>query len=89
MSRLRTIDLLMDKRRFIVLNGHNKSGVIICEDVSWADLGLQERQPGTPVHLRTGANDAHLDPCEMCGHMGGIWVENVSTHEMHVDRCRG
>jgi hypothetical protein len=86
---MRSIDLLISKRPFIRLNGHTKKGTILCEDVSWEMLGLRERMPGETVHVRTQATVSHTTQCEVCGVRGGIWVENISTHASHRDKCGG
>lgn len=66
-------------------NGSKKETIVICEGASFASIGLVERLPTTPVHLR----DDEFERCQACGCYGGVWLMTVTDHAIHRDRCLG
>jgi hypothetical protein len=70
----------------IIVMGMRRTQVI-CEGVSWEDIGLRERVEGELVHVRTSPEADKDSPCDVCGLTGGVWLEKKTSHNIHRDRC--
>jgi glycerol kinase len=71
-------------RKEITMWSNQTGRPVVVEGITWADVGLREKEPHEKVHLKDYMNQH----CSVCGSPAGVWTNNETTHFTHRDKCR-